>query len=377
MPRPTKVVLALTFSLAVTACGSDPAGAPASGAAPSSPELGPTPGNGAATLAAALAAPEVLTTGLQAPWGLAFLPGGDALVTERDSARVLRIPAGGGHPTQITRIADAAPGGEGGLLGIAVSPTFAQDQLVFVYVTTEQDNRIVRFRLDRPAELTPVLTGIPRARVHNGGRLAFGPDRLLYAGTGDTGDSSLAQDPRSLGGKVLRMTSTGEPAQAGGTLVFSLGHRNVQGLAFDRSGQLYATEFGHNRFDEVNLLVAGGNYGWPAVEGAGTGGGRFRAPLVTWEPSEASPSGAAVAGGDLYVAALRGERLWQIQLGRPGQPGGALSSGTPIPLLQGQYGRLRAAATAPDGALWVLTSNRDGRGSPGDTDDRILRLVVP
>lgn len=349
LPRRTRVVLAVLFAMAVTACGSDAGGAPAPGSA----------------------APQVLSTGLEAPWGLAFLPDGDALVTERDSARVLRIPAGGGQPTELTRIAMAAPRGEGGLLGIAVSPTFSQDQWVFVYVTTEQDNRIVRFRFDRPGELTAVLTGIPKGSVHNGGRLAFGPDGLLYAGTGDTGNSSLAQDPRSLGGKVLRMTAAGEPAQANGTLVYSLGHRNVQGLAFDRSGRLYATEFGQNRFDEVNLLVAGGNYGWPEVEGAGTGGGRFRAPLVTWEPSQASPSGAAVAGEHLYVAALRGARLWQIPLGQTGQ------TGTPVPLLQGQYGRLRAAATAPDGSLWILTSNRDGRGSPTDTDDRVLRLAVP
>ena len=140
----------------------------------------------------------------------------------------------------------------------------------------------------------------------------------------------------------------------------------MQGLAFDGRGRLFATEFGQDRFDEVNELVEGGNYGWPAVEGAGNGGGAFTAPIVTWETSQASPSGAAVAGDALFVAALRGERLWQVPL----------AGGDPVALLRGEYGRLRAAATAPDGALWLLTSNRDGRGDPTADDDRVLRLAV-
>jgi glucose/arabinose dehydrogenase len=266
-------------------------------------------------------------------------------------------------------VEQAAPRGEGGLLGLAVSPTYAQDRLVYLYVTTEQDNRIVRMSTDDPATLEPVLTGIPKGTIHNGGRLAFGPDGLLYAGTGDTGDTSLAQDPGSLGGKVLRMTPDGDPAPGTTSHVFSLGHRNVQGLAFDDAGRLYAVEFGQNRFDEVNQVVEGSNGGWPEVEGAGDGGGRFLAPITTWESAEASPSGAAVVGDSLYVAALRGERLWRVPLdGRGG-------AGAPEALLQGRFGRLRAAAEAPDGSLWVLTSNRDGRGEPTDADDRVLRLT--
>jgi glucose/arabinose dehydrogenase len=311
----------------------------------------------------------VLVTGLDTPWGLAFLPGGDALVSERDSARILRVPAAGGRPQEVVVVPGVRPRGEGGLLGLAVSPTFATDQLVYAYFTAENDNRIVRFRLDRPTDLEPVVTGIPKGAVHNGGRLAFGPDGMLYAGTGDSGDTDLAQDPRSLGGKVLRMTPTGQPVE-GGTLVFSRGHRNVQGLAFDEAGRVYAVEFGQNRFDEVNQISAGSNGGWPDVEGPGDGGGRFLAPITTWKPSESSPSGAAFVDGSLWVAALRGERLWRVPLdGR----GGAAE---PESLYEGDFGRLRAAERAPDGSLWVLTSNRDGRGDPARDDDRILRLGV-
>jgi glucose/arabinose dehydrogenase len=316
-----------------------------------------------------LGAPEVLVTGLEAPWGLDFLPDGDALVTERDTARVLRVPEDGGEPTVVTTIEQAAPAGEGGLLGLAVSPDFATDRAVYVYVTTAQDNRVVRFSLDEPSAVQPVLTGIPEGRIHNGGRIEFGPDGLLYVGTGDTGDTSLAQDPRSLGGKVLRMLPSGAPVEAGGSLVLSSGHRNVQGLAFDDAGRVYAVEFGQNQFDEVNVVSDGTNGGWPEVEGPGGSGRGFLEPIVHWQPSEASPSGAAVVGDSLYVAALRGRRLWRVPLD------GAGGAGEPEALLQGEFGRLRAAAQAPDGSLWLLTSNRDGRGEPTAEDDRVLRLV--
>ncbi|CAA9337767.1 MAG: FIG01121053: hypothetical protein, partial [uncultured Frankineae bacterium] len=340
--------------------------------APPAPSAAPTTAAPTATVAPrpVPSRPEVLVTGLEAPWGLDFLPNGDALVTERDSARVLRVPAAGGEPTLVTTVEQAAPAGEGGLLGLAVSPTWEADRFVYLYVTTAQDNRIVRLSTDDPSAVEPVLTGIPKGTIHNGGRLVFGPDGLLYAGTGDTGDTSLSQDPRSLGGKVLRMTPDGQPAEAAGSLVFSRGHRNVQGLAFDRAGRVYAVEFGQNRFDEVNQVVEGSNGGWPDVEGAGTGGGRFLAPITTWETSEASPSGAVIVGDAMYVAALRGQRLWRVPLdGRGG-------AGTPEALHEGEFGRLRDAVQAPDGSLWVLTSNRDGRGSPTADDDRVLRLPV-
>ncbi|MBW3639994.1 MAG: PQQ-dependent sugar dehydrogenase [Actinobacteria bacterium] len=389
--RPSRwsVALVLIVVAAVTGCGGGAEQPAASGSAspsasaspPASEPLSPPPSSAAPAPALSAPAPppaarsldtgppEVLVTGLDTPWGLAFLPGGDALVSERDSARILRVPAAGGRPQEVVVVPGVRPRGEGGLLGLAVSPSFATDSLVYAYFTAENDNRIVRFRLDRPTDLEPVVTGIPKGVIHNGGRLAFGPDGMLYAGTGDSGDSDLAQDPRSLGGKVLRMTPTGQPVE-GGTLVFSRGHRNVQGLAFDEAGRVYSVEFGQNRFDEVNQISAGSNGGWPDVEGPGDGGGRFLAPITTWETSESSPSGAAFVDGSLWVAALRGERLWRVPLdGR----GGAAE---PESLYEGDFGRLRAAERAPDGSLWVLTSNRDGRGDPVRDDDRILRLGV-
>lgn len=312
---------------------------------------------------------QTVVTGLRAPWGLGFLPGGDALVTERDTARVLRIPAGGGRPVEVTRIQETAPAGEGGLLGLAVSPTYDRDGLVYVYVTTATDNRILRFRLDDPSRTEVVLDAIPSGRIHNGGRLVFGPDGMLYAGTGEAGNRALAQDPQSLGGKVLRMTPDGRPPPGATSVVYSLGHRNVQGLAFDSAGRLWQTEFGQNRFDEVNLLTPGSNGGWPDVEGPGDGGGRYLAPSVTWTTSQASPSGAAVAAGSLWVAALRGERLWRVPLDGD-------RTGPPQSLFEGRFGRLRTVTPAPDGSLWVLTSNTDGRANPRADDDRILRLPL-
>ncbi len=359
-----RVSAGLLLALLAAACGSSGADGPTA-----TPQSGPPQPTAAAPRAPApTGPPAVLATGLRAPWGLTFLPGGDALVSERDTARVLRIPATGGAPAEVARLSETRPAGEGGLLGLAASPSYATDGYVYAYLTAERDNRVVRFRLGEPPE--PVLTGIPKGTVHNGGRIAFGPDGLLYVGTGDGGDRSLAQDRSSLGGKILRLTPEGAPAPGAASPVFSLGHRNVQGLAFDDAGRLWATEFGQNRFDEVNLVREGDNGGWPEVEGPGSGGGRFAAPLVTWSPDEASPSGAAVAGGALYAAALRGQRLWRVPLDGSG------GVGEPQALLTGEYGRLRTVERAPDGSLWVLTSNRDGRGSPGPDDDRVLRLTA-
>jgi glucose/arabinose dehydrogenase len=309
----------------------------------------------------------VLARNLAVPWAIAFLPGGDALVTERDSARLLRVTPHGTVST-VGTVPGVEPNGEGGLLGVAVSPSFGRDRLVYLYFSTTEDNRIMRFRYSGGiGPLEAVVTGIPHAFIHNGGRLAFGPDGMLYAATGEHGEPGLAQDRNSLGGKILRMTPDGRPAPGNpfGTLVWTYGHRNVEGMAWDGAGRMYVTEFGQNRFDEINRIQKGHNYGWPLVEGAG-GGGRYTDPELTWPTEAASPSGAAIAAGSFWAAALRGERLWQVPLDRTG------ALGRPSAHFTGEFGRLRAVVRAPDGSLWFTTSNRDGRGSPEPDDDKIL-----
>ncbi|WP_067818691.1 PQQ-dependent sugar dehydrogenase [Actinomadura kijaniata] len=302
--------------------------------------------------------PRYLVRGLRVTWGLAFLPDGDALVTERDSARLLRVTPRG-TVSQVGVVPGVVPQGEAGLLGVAVSPSFAEDRRVYLYLSARSDNRIVRARYDgrglgRPEVL---VEGIPKAGRHNGGRLAFGPDGMLYASTGDAGVTSHAQDRGSLGGKILRMTPDGQaaPGNPFGTLVWSWGHRNVQGLAWDEAKRLYATEFGQDRFDEINLIEKGKNYGWPEVEGTGDDED-FANPLLTWAPAEASPSGLAYADGSLWAAALRGQRLWQVPV-RDGRVGQAL------PHFAERFGRIRSATRSPDGrSLWLTTDTRSDDG---------------
>jgi len=328
-------------------------------------------GCGGGSQADARTSVKTIATGLQVPWGVAFLPDGSALVSERPTGEIVRIPKGGGRPRVVMRVPGVHSNGEGGLLGLAVSSHYASDRLVYAYMTTTSDNRIVRFRLG--GALHPILTGLQEAPIHDGGRIAFGPDGKLYAGVGDAGNTANAQNRSSRNGKILRINPDGSIPSDNpfpGSPVWTLGHRNVQGLAWDRSGRLWATEFGQNTWDEINLIRKGRNYGWPIVEGKGkTRGGRFTNPLVTWPTDEASPSGAAILNGTLYAGALAGQRLWKIPLH-------GSKTGKPVALLKGRYGRLRTVVAAPGGRLWVTTSNRDGRGSPHGGDDKIL-LVRP
>jgi glucose/arabinose dehydrogenase len=321
--------------------------------------------------AAARTTVKTIASGLQVPWGVAFLPDGSALVGERPTGEIVRIPKGGGRARVVMRVPGVSANGEGGLLGLAVSPHYASDHLVYAYLTTASDNRIVRFRLG--GAVHPILTGLRAASIHDGGRIAFGPDGKLYAGVGDAGNIANAQSRSSRNGKILRINPDGSIPSDNpfrGSPIWTLGHRNVQGLAWDSAGRLWATEFGRDTWDEINVIRKGRNYGWPIVEGKGnTHGGRFTNPLVTWPTDESSPSGAAVYRGSLYVGALAGQRLWKIPLH-------GARVGKPVALLKGRYGRLRTVVAAPGGGLWVTTSNRDGRGSPHRGDDKVL-LVRP
>lgn len=323
-----------------------------------------------------------LTEGLASPWGLAELPGRDLLVSSRDERTITRVDGRTGSKTLLGTVPGVSPAGEGGLLGIAISPTYASDHLVYAYFTTGSDNRIARMRYDEHGDAgrqlgapQTILRGIPKGNIHNGGRIAFGPDHMLYAGTGETGNTGLAQDKASLAGKILRMTPDGRPAPGNpepGLLMYSYGHRNVQGLAWDSRKQLWASEFGQDTWDELNQIVPGGNYGWPKYEGK-VGKKGFVDPVAQWKTSEASPSGIAFAQGSIWMAGLRGERLWRIPLSEnpDKEPLAA-----PQSFLKGEYGRLRTVLAAGGNRLWLVTSNTDTRGTPEPGDDRALVLEV-
>lgn len=315
-----------------------------------------------------------VATGLRSPWGLAFLADGSALVSERDTARIVRVTTGG-EVSEVGVVPDVVPGGEGGLMGLALGPDPEDPAYVYAYFTAASDNRLVRMPWDGSALGPPevLLDGVPKERTHNGGRIVFGPDGRLYVGTGDAQEPSRSQDPGSPAGKILRLEPDGSVPPDNpfpDSPVWSLGHRNVQGLAFDDEGRLWAGEFGQRAYDELNLVEPGANYGWPEVEGPGDGGGRFVEPVAVWTPTgEASPSGAAWVRDTVFLAALAGARLLRVPVtdGEAGEPDAAAV---------GQFGRLRTVEPAPDGSLWVLTSNTDGRGNPREGDDRVLRVTL-
>jgi glucose/arabinose dehydrogenase len=330
------------------------------------------------------AAVEVIAKNLAVPWGLDFLPDGTALVTERDSDRLLKVslgdgadpsagpgpgPSGASPVTEVQKIGGVTNGGEGGLLGLAVSPNYQTDKTIFIYYSTAQDNRIAKLTLGGTPQ--PILTGIPYGATGNGGRLGFGPDGYLYAGTGDAGNPSLAADPKSLGGKILRLTADGKPAPGnpGGGLVYASGFHDVEGLTWDRARRMYATDRGQARSDELNVVQPGKDYGWPAVEGR-AGDPKYVDPLITLHPDQAGCAGVGAAGPVLVTGCLTGLRLYAVQLTSSGTVLGA-----PQPMLTRKFGRLRTVVASSDGSLWVTTSNKDGLGTPGPDDDQILRIV--
>jgi glucose/arabinose dehydrogenase len=315
----------------------------------------------------------VLAKNLEVPWGVAFLPDRSALVTERDSARILRVGPESGPDgltvTEVQRLTEVQAGDEGGLLGIAVSPKYDSDKTVYVYYSTAKDNRVAKLTLGGvPA---PILTGIPRSASDNGGQVAFGPDGYLYVTTGDASAGGSKPNPKGLGGKILRMTTAGKPAPgnpAKNSLVWSSGHRDVQGIAWDPSKRMFAADSGP-RAGELNLITKGGDYGWPSAEGETTDK-KLKSPLVTWPVKDSGCAGVAVLDKIVTTACLDGQRIWLIET-----TGSGTVFGQPRPIATGEYGRLRGVVAAPDGSLWVTTSNRDGQGEPKPDDDRIIRLV--
>lgn len=373
--------LVIAMLLALAACEPIGSGSPADPSEPSASEPASEPVSSEPSPSES-APPETgtptleqtdIATDLEAPWDVAFTPDGTTYVTERDTGQLSAIsPDGEVSPVQTFEIDNTE---EGGLLGIAASPTFADDGLLYVFrSSTDGDNEVLRFVPGEEPEV--VLDGIPHSPIHNGGRIDFGPDGMLYVATGDANQPTSAQDPDSIGGKILRLTPDGDVPEDNpteGSPVYALGLRDPQGLAWGPDGTLYVSEFGPDVDDEINVITPGGNYGWPEVTGVADQDG-FIDPIFVQQPPEASWSGMALLDGSaipqwdgqLLVAALRGERLWRVPVDDPDAA---------EPLFVGELGRLRTARQAPDGSVWLLTSNRDGRGTPSEGDDRIVRLA--
>lgn len=326
--------------------------------------------------------PTVIASGLRTPWSIlrldARLTAADddgtasTLISQRDDGVIKELTASG-----IVRDAGTVAGvvhaGEGGLLGLEAWYE-GETTWIYAYYTSATDNRIVRMQLNgTPGNYSlggqqDILTGLAKAGNHDGGRLKLGPDKHLYATVGDAGQGSRAQDKRSLNGKILRMNLDGSVPDDNpfpGSLVYSWGHRNPQGIAWDSEGRMWASEFGQNTWDELNIISPGQNYGWPIHEGIADADGYVN-PVKQWTTAEASPSGLAIVNDSLFLAALRGQRLWVIY---PGP-----DSVDAVSWFEGDYGRLRDAVPGPNGTLWVLTNNTDGRGSPRQGDDRLLQI---
>lgn len=305
------------------------------------------------------------------PWGIDFFDSGDAIISLRDTAELLRISPDGAYTSLGIVPGVAQDTDEGGLLGLALKP--GDQDTLFAYMTSAHDNRVVRMSVagGSISDVTPIVTGIDRAANHNGGQLAFDADGNLFISTGDAANPPLAQDTGSLNGKILRVDQNGEAVDGNpfGNRVYSYGHRNVQGLSFDSQGQLWATEFGQDTTDELNLIEEGDNYGWPVKEGSGDDSA-FIDPFASWSPTNtASPSGLEIVDDIAYLGALRGTALFAVPLTGD-------RAGETYRLLEGDYGRIRSVALAPDGALWITTSNTAGWIDPRPGDDRILRVDV-
>ncbi len=310
---------------------------------------------------------------LEIPWALDFLPDGSIVFTERPGRIRIVSPSGELNAEPLLTIPEVAHDGEGGLLGIAVHPDFNTSGYIYVYYTYRSGgrltNKVVRL-LYNGGELVPdkvIIDGIPGASNHNGGRIKFGPDGMLYITTGDASNAQLAQDIGSLAGKILRLDDGTIPSDNPfpGSPVYSYGHRNPQGLAWDSDGRLWATEHGQSATDELNLIVAGQNYGWPVIRGNETAPG-MKNPVVHSGSITWAPSGMAFLDGYLYFAGLRGQSIFWVDISNPAE--------LPARLFDGDFGRVRDIVVGLDGYLYIITSNRDGRAIPSGVDDQLIRI---
>ena len=314
---------------------------------------------------------ETIATGLQVPWAIIFLPNSkDMLVTECTG---FLVKISGGNKTTIATLPSKQIG-EGGLLGMTLDPEFSNNHYIYFYYTYSENgalNRIVRYKFenDKLSDEKILVDKIPGNSNHDGGRLKFGPDGFLYATTGDASDPSHAQEKNSLSGKILRMTRDGSPAPGNpfGTLVYSYGHRNPQGLAWDNGGQLWSTEHGRSAptgYDELNKIEAGKNYGWDTIQGSETRDGMVTPVINSGANNTWAPAGAIFLNGKIYFGGLKGAAIYEYDIAK-----NSINE-----LFKNQFGRIRDVELGPDGAIYISTSNQDGRGNPIAEDDRIIKI---
>lgn len=322
----------------------------------------------------------IIAKNIDTPWAIAFLPDKSMLVTERKGT-VIKISTDNSYqPKVVATISQAKEKGEGGLLGIALHPDFQKNHFVYFYYTFQNDgentsNRVVKmvYKNDQLEDETVIVDNIPGASNHNGGKIKFGPDGYLYITTGDAQNPSQAQDTGSLAGKILRVTDEGKPAVGNPfkNLVYSYGHRNPQGIAWNQDGTLFATEHGRSGvqsgLDEINIIKTGKNYGWPAIQGDETKTG-MQSPVVNSGASSTwAPAGADFVGNSLFFGGLRGQGLYEV-----------VFEGEKFISMKEHFikelGRIREVVLGPDNMLYITTSNRDGRGNPSSQDDLVIRV---
>lgn len=327
-----------------------------------------------------------VATDTDIPWGLVNLPDGSILYSRRDAHDIVRLDPVTGVKTTVGAIPGvSSTDGEGGLMGLAVAPDFQADPWLYIMHTTASDNRIVRMRYTNgridTASTQVLVSGILQQKFHNGGRLRFGPDGMLYAATGDAQNGDYAQKLTGTGflnGKILRLTRTGQVPSDNpfGSFIWSYGHRNPQGLAFDSRGQLWQQEFGNSNQDETNLVQRGGNYGWPqcegtvSISGSGCGGTGLMAPKRTYRTADASCSGLTVVRDVVYIACGRGSRLYRLPIVGDTLP-------TAEQYFVGTYGRLRTVEPTPDGNLWLTTTNQGDKDSiANNSSEKIFKVLL-